>query len=198
MMQLIVNYLWNIVAAAGVIACLIMAARIWLKFPDRTTEDVIDFLIPIDLEKVESLLDPATEWTLRRSLDPKDFRRRQRKRIHLYVEFLQRMAHNAGILVQLGNREADRADQATAELARELQQEAVKVRAYTLAAAAKLRLWLFLRIDSWGLFPSPSLCDVREVGGLSCVESYGQLKAAATHFFERVGPSKVDLLLQRL
>src|SRR5262249_3845183 len=109
-----------------------------------------------------------------------------------------RMAHNAGILVQLGNREAGREDKAIAELAHELQQEAVKVRAYALAAAAKLRLWLFLRIDSWGLFPVPSLCDIREVAGLSCLESYNDLKTATTNFFLRVGPAEVDQLLQHL
>ena len=198
MMQLIINYLWNLVVAAGVIACLVMIGRLWLRFPDRTKEDVIDFLIPVDLEKVEALLDPATEWTLRRGLHPIEFRRVQRKRIHLYVELLHRMAHNAGILIQLGNREATREDQPTAELARELQQEAVRVRAYTLVAAAKLRLWLFLRVDSWGWFPSPSLCDVREVGGLSCLDSYDRLKEAAGNLFLRVGPSQVEQLLHRL
>src|SRR5689334_22658250 len=168
--QFIVHYLWNFIIAIGVISCLAVALKVWFRFPDRTVDDVVDFLVPIDFERVESLLDPAFEWNLKTCLTAAEFRKVQRKRIHLYIEFLQRMTHNATILIQLGNREAEGRDAETVKLAEELQRQSVKVRVYTIAATLKLRLWLFLRVDVWHILPAPSLCDLREVYGIHGLE----------------------------
>ena len=196
--QFIVHYLWDFIIVISVISCFAVALKVWFRFPDRTVDDVVDFLVPIDFERVESLLDPAFEWDLRRNLSSEEFRKIQRKRIHLYIEFLQRMTHNATILIQLGNREAEGRNAETVQLAEELQRQSVKVRVYTMAATMKLRLWLFLRVDAWHILPAPSLCDLREVYGIQGLESYYALRNSASVLFMRVGPAKLDGLLERI
>lgn len=192
--NLIVDFLWNAIIAAGVMACLAMAGRIWLAFPDRTIDDVVDFLRHIDLERAEMLLDPAVEWSLRGFLNIAEFRKLQRKRIHLYRDFLQRMAHNAAILVQWGNLEAHNGDEERARLAHELQQEAVKVRVYSVLTLLKLQCWLLISFDSWTVIPAPSLSDAREIFGIQGLESYDHLKAAANNLFLRVGHARLQEL----
>ncbi len=163
---MMVTILWNLMITAGFISCVVIAAWIWFHFPDRTADDVVDFLLPVDLEKVETLLDATTENHLRCDLSRRDFRKMQRKRIHLYVALVHRMAHNAAVLIDWANREAEGGDEQAAMLARELQQIAVEVRLYSLLTMMKLRLWLLIRLDSWQVLPAPSLYEVREVGGI--------------------------------
>src|SRR5215475_5093126 len=118
---MMVNILWNLVISAGFLSCIVIAAWIWFHFPDRTADDVVDFLLPVDLEKAESLLDVSTETHLRCDLSRKEFRRLQRKRIHLYVAFVHRMAHNAAVLIDWANREVEGGDEHAAMIARDLQ-----------------------------------------------------------------------------
>jgi hypothetical protein len=195
---MIITILWNLTITAGFISCAVIAAWIWFHFPDRTAEDVVDFLLPVDLEKAESLLDANIEAHLRCDLSRKDFRRMQRKRIHLYVAFVQRMAHNAAVLIDWANREAESGDEQAALLARDLQQLAVEVRLYSLLTTIKLRLWLLVRLDSWQVLPAPSLYELREVGGIFGLESYDRLKTAASFLFLEMGQRNFDELLQNL
>lgn len=195
---MIVTILWNLMISAGLLSCVVIAAWIWFHFPDRTADDVVDFLLPVDLEKAEILLDVNAETHLRCDLSSRDFRRLQRKRIHLYVAFVHRMAHNAAVLIDWANREAEGSDEQAAILARELQQIAVEVRLYSLLTMIKLRLWLLIRLDSWQVLPAPSLYDVREVGGILGLESYDRLKTAASFLFLEMGRRNFDELLQNL
>src|SRR5580698_3131489 len=129
---MIVTILWNFIITAGFMSCVVIAAWIWFHFPDRTADDVVDFLLPVDLEKAETLLDANAETLLRCDLSRKEFRKMQRKRIHLYVAFVHRMAHNAAVLIDWANREVEGGDEQAAMLARELQETALEVRVYSL------------------------------------------------------------------
>jgi hypothetical protein len=195
---MIVTILWNLMITAGFVSCMVIAAWIWFHFPDRTADDVVDFLLPVDLEKAETLLDAINETHLRCDLSCKDFRKLQRKRIHLYVAFVHRMAHNAAVLIDWANREVEGDDEQAALLARDLQQIAVEVRLYSLLTVIKLRLWLLLRLDSWQVLPAPCLYEVREVGGILGLESYDRLKTAASFLFLETGRRNFDELLQNL
>ena len=75
------------------------------KFPRRTLDDVTPYLRPAELEEIQELLDPAQEVNFRLRLSPEEFRRWQRKRIHLMREYLLRMSHNALVLIEWGNLE---------------------------------------------------------------------------------------------
>jgi hypothetical protein len=194
---MMITILWNLMITAGFMSCIVIAAWIWFHFPDRTADDVVDFLLPVDLEKAEALLDANAENRLRCDLSRRDFRKMQRKRIHLYVAFVQRMAHNAAVLIDWANREAEGGNE-QALLARDLQQIAVEVRLYSLLTMLKLRLWLLLRLDSWQVLPAPSLYELREVGGVLGLESYDRLKTAASFLFLEMGRRNFDELLQNL
>jgi hypothetical protein len=195
---MMVTILWNLVISAGLLSCVMIAAWIWFHFPDRTAEDVVDFLLPVDLEKAETLLDANVETHLRCDLSRKAFRKLQRKRIHLYVAFVHRMAHNAAVLIDWANREAESGDEQAAMLARDIQQIAVEVRLYCLLTMLKLRLWLLIRLDSWLVLPAPSLYEVREVGVILGLESYDRLKTAASFLFLEMGQRNYEELLQNL
>jgi hypothetical protein len=190
--------LWNIVVTAGFISCVVIAYWIWFHFPDRTVDDVVDFLLPVDLEKAESLLNPHNESTLRSDLTRTEFRRLQRKRMYLYLALVHKMSHNASVLIDWANREAEGTDEHTVQLAHDLQQIAVEVRLYSLLTLMKLHFWLLIRLDSWNLLPAPCLYELQEAGGVRGLESYERLKTTASFLFLEIGHSKFEELLHNL
>jgi hypothetical protein len=189
---------WYLIITAGFVGCIVTLALIWFRFPDRTVNDVADYLLPIDFEKAEELLDPQTEAILRRELTPTEFRTLQRKRIHCYVAMVKRMSHNSAVLIEWANREAENADGDRLRMVSELQQLGVQVRLYSLLALIKLRFWLLIRIDSWRILPAPSLYDVREAGGIRGLESYDRLKTAASFLFLEMKQGNFEQLLHNL
>jgi hypothetical protein len=190
--------IWNLFITAGFVAAALAIWLMWFRFPDRTIDDVTDYLLPVDFEKAESLLDPQTEAILRKELSPEEFRALQRKRIHHYLALVQRMAHNAAVLIEWANREARTATGQKLEMVTKLQQVGVEVRLYSLLALIKLRFWLLIRVESWRILPAPSLDDMRQVGGVKGLESYDRLKTAASFLFIEMGQRNFEELLQNL
>ena len=190
--------IWYLFITAGFIAAALAIWLMWFRFPDRTIDDVTDYLLPVDFEKAESLLDPQTEAILRKELSPEEFRALQRKRIHHYLALVQRMAHNAAVLIEWANREARTATGQKLEMVTKLQQVGVEVRLYSLLALIKLRFWLLIRVESWKILPAPSLDDMRQVGGVKGLESYDRLKTAASFLFIEMGQGNFEELLQNL
>ncbi|SRR6266498_3074354 len=190
--------LWYLIITAGLIAAFITIGLIWFRFPDRSVHDVADYLLPIDFEKAEALLDPQSEATLRKELAPDEFRALQRKRIHHYVAIVQRMAHNSAVLIEWANREAESATGQRLEMVSRLQQVGVEVRLYSLLALVKLGFWLLIRLDAWWILPAPSLDDIRQVAGVRGLESYDRLKTAASFLFVEIGQGNFEELLQNL
>lgn len=190
--------LWYLIITAGFIAAGLSVWLMWFRFPDRTINDVTDFLLPVDFEKAEGLLDPQTEAILRKELEPGEFRALQRKRMHHYLALVQRMAHNAAVLIEWANREARTATGQKLEMVTKLQQVGVEVRLYSLLALIKLRFWLLIRVESWRILPAPSLDDMRQVAGVKGLESYDRLKTAASFLFIEMGQGNFEELLQNL
>ncbi len=195
---MIANFVWYLIITAGFIAAVVTMGLIWFRCPDRTIHDVADYLLPIDFEKAEALLDPETEAILRKELAPGEFRALQRKRIHHYLAVVQRMAHNSAVLIEWANREAETAAGQRLEIVSKLQQVGVEVRLYSLLAMMKLRFWLLIRLDSWWILPVPSLDNMRQVGGVRGLESYDRLKTAASFLFVEIGQGNFEALLQNL
>lgn len=190
--------LWYLVITAGFVAAALAIWLMWFRFPDRTIHDVTDYLLPVDFEKAEGLLDPQTEAILRKELEPEEFRALQRKRIHHYLALVQRMAHNAAILIEWANREARTATGQRLEMVTKLQQVGVEVRLYSLLALIKLRFWLLIRVELWRILPAPSLDDMRQIGGVKGLDSYDRLKTAASFLFIEMGQGNFEELLQNL
>jgi hypothetical protein len=194
--QAIVRFIWDSIVLGGIASCFAVVIMIFWRPPERTVDDAIDYLVPVDLDRAEGLLDAAAEGHLRSRVSVAEFRSIQRRRMHLYLEILRRMAHNSAVLIQLGNRHAESGDVETIERARGLQDEGIRVRLYALAASAKIRTWLLL--DRTHVLPSPVLCDIKEVCGIQGVEVYEKLKTAASMFFVGAMPSKLEQLLEHL
>lgn len=170
---------------------------IWFDCPERTPEDVIEFLQHVNLEKFEVLLDPVNEISIRKSMSGRAFRRVQRKRVHLCIENLKRMSHNAGLMTALGSQQVQRGDTfAIREAGRALQAEGLRVNLYSVTMLLKLRLRLLIRMDSWFMFGALSLYGVRESFGVRGLESYDKLKTIAGELFLQLQSSRFEDLLE--
>jgi hypothetical protein len=187
-----------VVISGVVLIGLIGLFRLWFGFPARDTRDIVPYLRPIPSEELEALLDPLEEARLRERLPISEFRALQRKRIHLVLELLDRMTHNAYILIQWANRQIDSPDQESGYLCHEMYRRAVEVRAYVLLTRLKLGLWMLVRIHSWHLLPSPSLSDLRETVGIRGLEVYDRLKTIAAYMFLQGGYDDCEKLTESL
>jgi len=99
---------------------------------------------PVDLAAFRNLTDPAEEEYLRAQLAPGDFRRLQRERMRAALEYVGRAAQNAALLVRLGEVARRSPEPEVAEAARELVDDALRLRLYALLAGVKLRARLLL------------------------------------------------------
>lgn len=176
----------SVVIIWGVLAGLYLLGVFCSDFPGRTIDDVVEFLRPVDLDQAEVLLDRGANLELRWKLDSQTYCEMQRKRMRVYLELVQRMAYNARVLVEFGNREALRLERCEAternvrhmEVISALQHAAVKVRIYSLLTILKLRGLMAIRP-----MLTPSLVRFRVAGKLDGIVSYKTLREASTAVF---------------
>src|SRR6478609_7562502 len=72
---------------------------------------------PIDLEAFRNLIDPSETAFLRKHLPPPDFRDVHRERTYAAVEYVERIALNAAVLLRLGQAARTHADPEVARAA---------------------------------------------------------------------------------
>lgn len=196
MMQIILWWLPVVLMVGGMALVLFW---MWMDCPKRSPEDLIEFLQRVDLEKFQTILDPSREITLCDEIGMSAFRREQRKRVHLCIEFLKRMSHNAGLLTELGSRMANSEDESVVKQAGlSLREHGVRVNIYAITTILKLRLRLFFRMDSWFMFGALSLYGVRESCGIRGLESYDKLKTAASFLFLQLRSNRFEELIEVL
>jgi len=99
---------------------------------------VTDRLRVVDLEAFRNLVDPVEEQYLRDHLPPREFRAIQRQRMRAALDYVAGVSHNAAILLQVGHRARTSTDPRVAEAGRQLVDEAVRLRLYSIVAGAKL------------------------------------------------------------
>lgn len=97
-----------------------------------------DRLLTVDLEAFRNLVDPEEEQYLRERLPAAEFRYIQRQRLRAALDYIGGVSHNAGILLHFGQAARLSPDPRVAEAARQLVDDAVRLRLYALVAAAKL------------------------------------------------------------
>ncbi|MGH9670951.1 MAG: hypothetical protein ACRD3A_12675, partial [Terriglobales bacterium] len=85
---------------------------------------------PLDLAAFRNLTDPREEEYLRTQLAPADFRAIHRERLRAALGYVRRAAHNASILLRLGEAARRNADPEIARAAGELAEGALKLRMY--------------------------------------------------------------------
>lgn len=166
-----------------------------LRFPDCNLDDVFHSVRPVDLDRLESLLNPANEWQLRANLSKREFRLQQRKRIHETLEIMLRLSHNATVLGEWGHNKSKDGEQPLP--ARELHEAAVELRVCTLFAIVKLKTWMILRAEAWP-FLRPRLSTLRKSAGVDVLFAYLKVRDAAAHLCLDTRPEDFDELLRRL
>jgi hypothetical protein len=178
---------------------LLFAIAVWYRLSDRTSEDVVDYLRPVGREKLESLLDPGNELSMRVFLSRQEFRKAQIKRVHLYRELVRRMAHNAGILADLANKEWEKRNPQTQPIASTLQSEAVAMRLYCLLALCILNYWLLFRLRCpYDFRRQFLLSELREIKGIKVLDHYRSLVETTANLFAHIHPRACDALIQSL
>jgi hypothetical protein len=102
------------------------------------TSKLADRLLAVDLEAFRNLVDPAEEQYLREQLPAAEFRYIQRQRLRAALDYIGGVSHNAAILLHVGQVARLSPDPRVAEAARQLVDDAVRLRLYALVATAKL------------------------------------------------------------
>jgi hypothetical protein len=186
--------IWLLVAT-NALGYVYLLYRAWTRVPRRDIDDVVPFLYPVDISLVESLLDPAADFELRWQLNPRAFREAQRRRMRLYLELVRRMSHNSEVLVEydharLGN------DRVNSEQASKVEDAAIKVRLYSACVRLRLRIWLSLPMNTFGMMPT--LAHLRTAADLDGPKAYDDLKAAAAEGFAKLQQTELDALARNL
>jgi hypothetical protein len=110
---------------------------------------------PVDLEAFRNLLDPGEDRYLRRRLPPAEFRRIQRQRLLAMAAYIRVAAHNARVLVQIGQAALSANDAHTVVAARQLVDNALLLRRN--AALAILRIYIAIVWPTSALAAAPIL-----------------------------------------
>jgi len=98
----------------------------------------------VDLRAFRNLVDPAETLFLKRTLTPADFRRVHRERLRAEAEYVQRIAHNAAVLLRLGQAARTNPNPEIANAAASIVESALFVRMIAMKAFIKLRLQLLV------------------------------------------------------
>lgn len=103
----------------------------------------------VDLEAFRNLTDPSEEQFLRNNLPPSEFRAIQRQRLRAAIDYLGGVSHNAALLLPLGQAARRSADARIAEAGRNLVDEAVRLRLFSVLARGKLCVRFVLPEAAW-------------------------------------------------
>ena len=118
----------------------------------RRGADTAGEIRPVDVEAFRNLIDPAEAQFLRSNLPPPEFRKVQRQRLRAAVEYISCAAHNAKVLMRMGEAARRSPEPAVAEAGEKLVNTAIRLRVYAFQATVKL----YLRM----VFPGAHLAPV--------------------------------------
>ncbi len=155
----------------------------WIyRFPERTEKEIIPYLRGVDLEQLKDLLNLADEGYLRLNLSTAEFRKEQRHRIAVALEYYGRMAHNSGLVQQWANTEMRKSamtrNREAARAARELNDFCVEFRMHAWMTRTRLHAWLF-RVKALPFISIPFLAEARRSDSFDLVYSYERIKQEA-------------------
>jgi len=127
-----------LVAAGLLLAAMLLRVARGQEIAVRSLQDLEGLTQPVDMAGLRNLIDPAEEEFLRRHLSPAEFRAVERQRLRAAAEYVQRAAHNAAILLRLGETVAQQGDPEAAAAAREMSNDALRLRINALLALGVL------------------------------------------------------------
>jgi len=161
------------------------------RFRNRTENDVVPFLLAVDLAELSYLVDNFTEERLRYDLTPGEFRKEQLVRLRLLQEYTRRMRHNADILQEWGEYGFNRRRYAEEDGIRSHSLELIKnCREFRYAARAvqlQLHMW-FIEMKLFPARPAPMLSNVRHVDdSYDLLFAYQGIRIAAEYLSRAYG-----------
>lgn len=182
-----------IILSAGLLLLFVYAAVINFRRRHSSQVDldeVVPFLLPVNLEALCDALDPKQDAYLRHRLSRHEFQRLQRKRARLAKEYLRRMSHNAALLQRVGYGQLNSSNPLVAAQAQEL-----------IDAGVHVRLYAFLGMAAFFVRHSLSLAKVAQVQKLMSsvlVPAYELLRTKAHDLTSLRDTSFRDALVQSL
>jgi hypothetical protein len=111
---------------------------------DKLLDNPSQHMRSVDIEAFRNLIDPEEEDFLRRNLAAAEFRTIQRERLLAAVEYVAGAAHNAALLLRLGEAARHSADPATAQAAEQLVDNALRLRLYSFQVLARLYVGMII------------------------------------------------------
>jgi hypothetical protein len=168
-----------------------LAWRRIYRFRNRTENDVVPFMLAVDLAELSYLVDNLTEEQLRYELSPGEFHKEQLVRLRLLQEYTRRMRHNADILQEWGEYGFNRRRYAEEDGIRSHSLELIKnCREFRYGARAvqlQLHLW-FIEMKLFPSHPVPLLSSTRQVdGSFDLLFAYQGIRIAAEYLSRAYG-----------
>lgn len=135
--------------------------------------ELMPSFLPVNVETLTGLIGPASAPIAGRSEEE------EIQRVHLTIECLRRMTHNAALLQRLGYSQLHSPNQLICDLAQQMIDAGVHVRLYTFVGLLALTSWSRLRFAIGPLTRMPKIVDLQELLSSSLVPAYEQLKDKA-------------------
>ncbi|SRR6266446_9376284 len=142
--------------------------------------DLVGRTRPVDIDAFRNLIDPAEEDFLRENLPAGEFRVIQRERLRAAVEYVSCAAHNAAVLLRLGEAARRSRDPKIARAGRQLLDSALRLRLYALLSMIRLYLGI--------AFPGAHLSAGR------LADNYQRLSSLACHLVFMQHPDRASRL----
>ena len=95
-------------------------------------------ILPVDIQAFRTLVDPTEEAYLRRALPGSEFRSIQRERLFAAIEYVRCVAHNAAVLMVVGETARHSQNPTVVEAGNKLVSNALHLRLFAFQALAKL------------------------------------------------------------
>ena len=165
------------IAAVLGIALLLYVARGAAR-PVRSTEEMFAAIKPVDVAAFRTLMDAGDEEYLRANLSSADFRQVQRSRLRAAAAYVSCTAHNAAVLIRLGEAAQSSSDPDIAGAGQKLAADAIQLRLRSLAAL----LWLYMHLLTPGV----------ELGLSSLLENYMKMRDGMVRLVRLQTPTAVS------
>lgn len=129
-------------------------------------------LRPVDVSAFCNLISVSEQQYLREHLRPREFRRIHRERMGAAVEYVRCAAHNASILMRLGDVARQHSDPSVREAGEKLLENGLRLRLYAIQVVP--RLYLSMAFPKTGPAPD-TIADTydnmsRQVVALNCLQ----------------------------
>jgi hypothetical protein len=182
-------------------AFIVVVARATLYRPRYGLKEVIRSVRKLEVADLSSLFDPAEEWGLRNLCSKEEFRTAQRQRLHLALEYLRRVGHNAEIIQTWAGalyediRYKPRKNFTPRDyLIWEVLEVSTEIRICHASAMLKISLWVLFRAHLWPMGVVPRISLLRMMGETDLVKKYQVLVESSTSLSRTYGPEYYEQL----